>query len=444
MRRWVGVLAGLCVAAGAAAACSTSRASQRVPPSAPGSAPPARVAPQPPAPAPAARSGWRRWLNPTTAPFLPIPYVDVDPNSGTTVGLLPTWLSTDRQGNIRRIIAPDVVRTTYFGYGVHGRVFAYPSANRQWSVEGGVDQQVQAEFDAEYYDGLLRDTRWSESLSAIYNRKGTPRFYGIGNESPVSDVSGYTEQQALIQARAGLNLSHAWQIGLLLRLSDVKVLPGTIPTLVSIRRRFGLLTGIGRNNQLVQRISLTYDTRNDLTIPTRGGEFVVYVGLASRQGILNDSMYAETGADARYFWSPMARTTIAAHFAARYLPTVHHVPFWALSNLGGDQAVIGGAQPLRGYGAGRFYGRNLISASLELRQTVLSFDSESTPIYLQITPFIDIGRVFQNPDSLPLTHMHHVFGVGFRGLAPPTVVGYVDFGYASQGLAVFTGIDFPF
>jgi hypothetical protein len=35
-------------------------------------------------------------------------------------------------------------------------------------------------------------------------------------------------------------------------------------------------------------------------------------------------------------------------------------------------------------------------------------------------------------------------GLGFRGIARPFIVGYVDFGYGSQGVAAFTGINYPF
>src|SRR5438477_2847548 len=33
--------------------------------------------------------GLMRWFNPSTAPFIPVPDIDVDPNSGTTLGLIP-------------------------------------------------------------------------------------------------------------------------------------------------------------------------------------------------------------------------------------------------------------------------------------------------------------------------------------------------------------------
>jgi len=34
--------------------------------------------------------------------------------------------------------------------------------------------------------------------------------------------------------------------------------------------------------------------------------------------------------------------------------------------------------------------------------------------------------------------------VGFRGIARPFVVGYVDIGHGSEGAAVFTGLNYPF
>jgi len=44
----------------------------------------------------------------------------------------------------------------------------------------------------------------------------------------------------------------------------------------------------------------------------------------------------------------------------------------------------------------------------------------------------------------PIHGLHKVAGVGFRGIARPSVVGYVDIGYGSDGAAVFTGINYPF
>ena len=411
---------------------------------------PAAKAPPPvpqlvPKPPPsAAGSGVSRWLNPATAPFIPIPEVAADPDNGTTVGLIPTWLKTDEHDEIRQIIAPDIIHNPYFGYGVHGRIYDYPSTDEQWSIIGGIKQRVERSIDWEYQTGRLRDRLWSVNLSALYDRDGTFRFYGIGNHSDAGAQTDFTGEQEVVQAQIGLNLTHAWQLQYTLRLRSYDVLPGTLPLIPSIYRLFPNVRGLRTTKELLHRVAIVYDTRDDVTVPTRGVEWVLYGGIASQGGLLNDSLYGETGIDGRAFW-PIARNSVLAiHTALRYMPEARNAPFWALSTLGGSLSLIGGTQPLRGYGGGRFYDRNAFSATVELRQKIGSIRIASTRLDLQVAPFVDVGRVFRNLDTLPLAELHKVIGVGFRGVARPFVVGYVDVGYGSEGAAVFSGIGYPF
>ncbi|MGC8521156.1 MAG: hypothetical protein ACP5PN_04730 [Steroidobacteraceae bacterium] len=140
----------------------------------------------------------------------------------------------------------------------------------------------------------------------------------------------------------------------------------------------------------------------------------------------------------------MRSLTIAAYVGLRYMLSLHDVPFWALSSLGGDRSIVGGRELLRGFSEGRFYGRNLFVANIELRENVLSLNTLGTRITLQIAPFYDTGRVFAHSSTFPIDKPHNVVGVGFRGIAAPFIVGYVDVGYGSEGAAVFTGINYPF
>jgi outer membrane protein assembly factor BamA len=263
-----------------------------------------------------------------------------------------------------------------------------------------------------------------------YDRNGTPRFYGYGNESPVIDETNYTNQQELIQEQVGLNITHAWQLLYTGRYLIDDVLPGTLVKVATLESRFGRM--------------LVYDTRDDLTVPSRGMELIGYGGVAARNGLLNDSMYSEAGGDGRAFWPVAHDTILVGHMAIRYLPTTHGVPFWALSSIGGGESVVGGEQPLRGFGEGRFYDRDSFSSSVELRRKMLSIDATSTVVDIEVTPFIDVGRVFARTSTNPLSDLHRVYGVGFRGIARPFVVGYVDIGYGSEGVAAFTGLNYPF
>ena len=83
------------------------------------------------------------------------------------------------------------------------------------------------------------------------------------------------------------------------------------------------------------------------------------------------------------------------------------------------------------------------SPSLELRRTVASLDAFGTRVSLELTPFVDSGRVFANGAS-PFSHMLTAPGVGVRAVASPFIVGYVDVGYDDGKAAVFSGINYPF
>ena len=384
------------------------------------------------------------WLNPATWPVLPVPLTAVDPNNGTTLGIIPTMLVTNSRSEIIDIIAPDVMHNPYFGWGAHGRILAFPSKDTQWSIVGGGEQHIESTFDALFQTGLLRETPFSLTVEGLYDRSGTPRFYGIGNNSVKINQTVYTDQQLGVTATLGWNITHAWQLAYTFAAKKVKVLAGDLKGVPPITERFADIIGIGTTHELLDRIALIYDTRDDITIPTRGMEVVLYGGVASRNVALDDSLFTEAGGDARFYWSPFPSLVVASHIDLRYEPTAHRVPFWALSSIGGDESIIGDSQTLRGYGTSRFYDRDSFSANLELRENVLSINSLGTHIDIQVAPFFDTGQVFHSAGNFPIHHLHNVFGVGFRGIAAPSVVGYVDIGKGHEGVAVFTGISYPF
>jgi len=388
-------------------------------------------------------AGAGRALADTPAPaFVPIPVITTDPNSGTTVGVLPTWLVEDEERRIDRIIAPDIQHNTYFGWGAHGRLLDYPSDEVQWSAVVGVSEHVQRKIDLEYENGRLRDTRWSFTASLLYIRDGTPHFYGIGNNTPQSAATNYTTDQKLAAAQIGLNFTQAWQLLYTLRLQQVDVLPGTLPGIPSVQTVYGADL-LGTTRELLNRLAIVYDTRNDLTVPSLGMRWFVYGGIATH-GAFGPVQYSEGGLDGSVFWPISRATVLATHVALRYLPSVEQAAFWQLSSVGGDRSFLGGPQPLRGFGAGRFTDRDSSSFTAELRQRVVNIGIFRTRVELELAPFFELGKVFERASNSPVSHLHPVYGIGFRGIARPFVVGYVDVGYGQEGAAVFTGINYPF
>ncbi len=404
-------------------------------------------APSPPPPAPAPPSpGGGGWLDVSTWPLIPVPLIAADPDSGVTLGVLPVWLQTNDQHEITRIIAPDVLHNPYFGVGVHFRVFEYPSTDEQWSLVAGIKERVERDFDYEFQKGRLRDSNWSFNYSLIYDRSGVGRFYGYGNHSLSGNVTNYTASQALGQVQVGYNLNHTWQLQYTMRARRMEITPGTLARVPTLESRYPLLHGLGVTNEVLNQVALIYDTRDDATIPTRGSQWVAFMGVNGHDATISDSIYSVAGLDARTFQRlPFVPDTIfAAHLAVRYLPSGHEIPFFDLSSIGGGESAIGGQQLLRGFGQGRFVDRNSFDTTIELRHRAFSFDAAASHVDIEVAPFLDMGKVSAHTTANPFSGLHKVVGVGFRGIARPSVVGYVDMGYGTEGLAIFTGIDYPF
>jgi hypothetical protein len=403
------------------------------------------VAPAPlAAPAPAKPpSGIARWLDPATAPFIPIPEIDVDPQSGVTLGVIATFIDVNDRGEIERITAPDVFHSQYFGWGAGLSMYDYPSQDSQWLVIGSLKERVERDLDVRYLAGQTRVTPLSWSVETLYERIGTARFFGIGNETPDYNESTYVNDQGVLSASIGYNFTPVLQLAYGARWRHVDVLPGVLSGIPSIETLYPDVNGLGTEHALEQTLTITHDTRDSPIIPRSGARYLLYGGVASHN--LGSSVaYSFFGADARLYFPLGERITLALHAAARYMPSAAEAPFWALSSLGGDRSVSNGREPLRSDGADRYIDENIVATGAELRTRVAGLQAFGTRVSLEIAPFIDAGKVFSNGPGSVLSDMHTAVGVGVRGVASPFVVGYVDVGYGRGKAVVFSGINYPF
>ncbi|MGC1457762.1 MAG: BamA/TamA family outer membrane protein [Steroidobacteraceae bacterium] len=399
-----------------------------------------------PPPLPAAPTPSGGWFDVSTWPLIPVPEIGADPDSGVTLGVLPVWLRTNDAHQITRIIAPDLIYNPNFGVGGHFRIFEYPSLDQQWSVVAGSMERVERDFDYEFQKGRLRESRWSYDSSLIYDRSGVGRYYGLGNSSLEGNVTNYTASQLLGQGQIGYNLNHTWQLQYTLRFRRMEITPGTLTRVPTIESRYPNVHGLGVTNELLNQVALVYDTRDDQSMPSRGTQWVAYAGLNGHDATISNSIYSVAGLDARTFvpLTVLPDTILAAHAALRYLPSGHRIPFFDLSSIGGGESDIGGEQLLRGFGQGRFVDRDSFDTTIELRHRAFSFDAAASHVDIEVAPFIDMGEVTSHTGTDPLSGLHKVIGLGVRGIARPSVVGYVDIGYGTEGMAVFTGINYPF
>jgi hypothetical protein len=165
-------------------------------------------------------------------------------------------------------------------------------------------------------------------------------------------------------------------------------------------------------------------------------KWFAYGGIAGHS-FFGAAQYSEAGLDGSAYWAIRPATVLATHVSLRYLPSVEHVAFWQLSSVGGDRSYLGGPQPLRGFGEGRFTDRNSFSFTAELRKSVVTMGIFKTHVELELAPYLELGKVFERANTSPVSHLHPALGLGVRGIARPFVVAYVDIGYEGGGGRVY-------
>ncbi len=384
-------------------------------------------------------------FHPSQWPFslFPVPEVSTDPNQGTTIGILPVFLFSDDHHEIKQILAPDVAINTILGASGNFRYLAYPSSNTQYYFMAGGSQNIARRVDVYYSTGRDRDKWWSFEGRLFFEKDPTERFYGLGNNSSQGNETNYTTEQLYFRGTLGINFTHNLQLALTEQPWYVRIQQGALDNLPFIGTRFPLLPGLGGGSEMVSQVVATYDTRDSVDVPRDGGLYRAYYGVAGR-AFLSSYSYNQFGFELRHYFPITSRITVAGRVYSQYTPAGSDMPFWAMARLGGEDSVLFGQQTLRGYGAGRFVDNNLTDFNVEVRTRVYERNIMGTHGILELAPFIDAGKVFEDAAGNPLTPLHPVGGLGIRGIAEPFVVGYVDVGWGGQGPAFFSGINYPF
>jgi hypothetical protein len=384
-------------------------------------------------------------LNPHNWPFtlFPIPEVATDPNGGVTYGLLLAALFKNKNGDIQDILAPDVNNNSELGAGGNVRFFAYPDENTQWYALAGAQQNIARVVDLSYSTGRTRERWWSFDGRFFFERDPTERFFGLGNGSRLGGESNYTTEQVYGKGIFGWNLNQKLQLALVFKPRYVRILDGAFTTIAQTTNRYPKLKGIGGGSDIYSEMRATYDSRDSIDISRAGSLALLYAGFADRR-FLSSTSYTRMGGELRHYWSFYKRFTLAAHTYLQYMPAGNEPAFWTMGWLGGDHALLYDEETLRGYGSGRFIDDNLFVANVELRTRVFETNIFGTHGIAELAPFFEAGRVFHHMTQNPFEALHPVGGMGFRAIAEPFVVGYVDVGFGGEGAAVFSGINYPF
>ena len=371
-----------------------------------------------------------------TRSYIPLPEILTDPNEGNTYGFLPVVLFLDDQKIIKYILAPDLRYNKITGVHPTFRLFGYPSIYQKWSIVLGKSQKLDQDYELRYEDNSFWQGRARLFADAEFEDDSTERFFGFGNGSPEKAESNYTARHTDIVTWLAYRLQPTLSFTYQARVRVFRVRKGGVDSLPFIGDEHPGTPGLGGATIVGQEVGFLYDTRDDTNIPREGSLGLLTAEVVS--SALGSSLsFVKYAAEARKFIPMYERFVLAMHARADYIQGPDDVPFF-------EQNEVGGHDTLRGFGSGRFVDKNRLFASAELRTRVYQRQIFGVNAQLELAPFIDFGQVFHSSRDSPVNDLHPVGGLGFRGVVPPQVVGFVDIGMGEQGLTAFTGLDYPF
>ncbi|MGD9850621.1 MAG: BamA/TamA family outer membrane protein [Nitrospirales bacterium] len=368
-----------------------------------------------------------------------VPAISTSKNDGRDFGVIVPFLTSDQEGNLRSLFAPMIIHNSFLGVRGTLNYFHYWAGGNQVELVGSYTEEIERKLKFRYQDPGFIQGLFFLDVGAQFFKNATKRFFGIGQITPEGNESNYTGKEIQVHWNFGIHLNDVTRLAVNQRFRDVKIQPGGVDTEPFSRDRFPSASGMKGATILAHRLVFQYDSRDNWNTPTAGMRFEAFGELAQnfdhKEG--EDLQYYRYGVDLRQIIpSPSKRYVFIAR-ANIQLSFGDGIPFFEQSSLGGEEN-------LRGFGRDRFIDKHLVSFSAEERIHLFALNMFNVNIECEMTPFIDMGRTYQDFKFRQFNEWEFTPGVGFRGIVRPNVIGRVDWAYSKEGGAVFAGLNYPF
>jgi len=376
--------------------------------------------------------------------LVPVPEIITDPNEGTTLGVLATLLMSDDDGNVTRMIAPDVRYNHITGWYPSFRYYDYSRPKQRIFFQAGKATRTGEYIDATYAgDEVWRG--WLDLRGRVFHENDPfERFYGFGNGTRDSAETNYLSDSTAVSGSVQVNVARAWHAGVQARVRIMRVREGGVDSVDQLvdDPKLNTVPGINGATIVGPRFVVRYDTRDDTMLSTEG--HLAELGLEVIDKAFGASTsYLRYSLDGRSFLPlrPDKRVILATQAVLEYMQGGDRAPFY-------ERSAIGGIRSVRGFGTNRYIDNDRFLARSEFRCNVWEprWLTQQFHVngHLEVAPFFETGRVFASSRTFPLEDLHYAGGSGFRAVIPPQLVAYVDVGSTGRGVAVFTGVDYPF
>lgn len=367
--------------------------------------------------------------------YFPIPSVSTTRNDGSSAGLIVPNLITDQGGDLKYIVAPLFVVNTIVGAQGALNIFKYEPGGREFRFIGSFSEKIERKLLFSYIDPAFSNGRYSISFGASFFKNATARFFGISQQTPLEAETNYTAREVRAYWKFGVYMNEVTQVAVGQRFREMRLQRGATDLPFTLEQ-FST-DGVQGASILGHRLTFHYDTRDSLVSPTDGTQVTAYAELNQNLRNGDNPVFYRYELELKKLFPSQSKRLILVVRGDIQTTFGRQVPFYERSSLGGQNN-------LRGYGVDRFIDDHLVSLSVEQRIHVLRTRILNVAAEFEVTPFVDMGKVFNTFHSRQFRDYEITPGIGFRGIVRPNVVGRVDYGYSSEGGAVFAGLDFPF
>jgi len=368
--------------------------------------------------------------------IIPVPAVSTSRNDGVEYGTLVAVLFTDDEDNVHSILAPSLTYNENIGLIGTFRLFLYGEDNRDYTIilsaSDGIDQKVLFEFS----DPMFFGGGWVFDSSVKVYRDSTRRFFGFSSDSREENETNYTLGELNYNFSLGIHLAENFRLSVGERLRWISIKGGSVEGKPFLRDKFPDVSGSKGGLVLGHRLVLTYDSREDLDIPSHGTFIQFYSELGQSFQTGEDQLFTGTGLDMRLLFPFREGLFVTVVRGDVRFTGGKDTPFYEKATLGGDNS-------LRNFGEGRFVDDHYFIFGLEERIRLARLRVLGILADWELAPFVDVGRVFSRFDGL-LDDIQVNPGFGIRALVRPNVVGRFDAGFGPEGITLFVGLDYPF
>ncbi|MDP2600605.1 MAG: hypothetical protein Q8P84_07755 [Deltaproteobacteria bacterium] len=369
--------------------------------------------------------------------FFPIPVFETDPAAGQRYGVMPTFLWFDKEDQLFTIAVgaltynPQVVK-----FGGFAGVFLYPSSHEFLRLFFQQSQHFEKDFYLQYVNERWDDYKLNAELELEYIQNPFERFFGFGPNSSQSNQTNFVSHVSFAKGKISYEFWPKIRLQLEEKWTRMKMFPHAILSLGDTQTLFAGNPEVRSSDILNSRFSALWDTRDNKDFTKSGHLLEGFYLLGTDAGNATEDFYQGYGLIAKKFFPQGDRFTALTMFRLEQ-DFGDNIPFYMQPALGGDQ-------DLRGFVARRFTGKGRILLDIEERILVKRWSMFDVKFDFNIDPFFSVGQVFDGMGEVRFGNLQPVGGIGFRAIAPPSVVGRVDIGFGTEGMEIYTALDYPF